>query len=66
MRKCSIDLWKNSAFDGASIMTFLRGVSMKGSDLVEIVPYSEMDCPREVFQKGAFGLNFVPIVSIYG
>ena len=47
-------------------MTFLRGVSTKGSDSVVIVPYSEMDFPREVFQKGAFGLNFVPIVSFDG
>ena len=47
-------------------MTFLRGVSTKGSGLVVIVPYSEMDFPREVFQKGVFGINYVLIVSFYG
>ena len=63
---CAIDLWNNYAFYGAYLRAFVRAISTQGFGSVTVVPYLEMNCPREAFQKGAFGPNFVPIVSSDG
>ena len=47
-------------------MSFLKVVSMDGSRLVVVVTYSEMECPREVLQKGAFGPYYACMASSSG